>query len=305
MTATLSSRPDRVLSRPRNIAGALSGGILSLIFLASGLWKISDLPSTAERITQLLIPGMLSLPAAFAVSFCETLAAVLLLIPSCRRWGAWLAALMLAGFMAYFAIFYSRLTGEDCSCFPWVRRVVGPAFFVGDAAMLLMAIAAGAWSVRQVSVRKAVIAASAVALLVCGSYSASMIRRAHADVPDLAVVDGKPAHLQSGRVLLYFFDPQCTHCEAIARKMAKWDWGETRVVALPTAEPRWAASFLKDTGLRAGVCLEAERLRKIFPFTTAPHGVVIENGKLVRSFNFGELESAAYYAVLKQSGHVR
>ncbi len=35
--------------------------------------------------------------------------------------------------MVYFAVLYDRLLGEDCSCFPWVERVVGPAFFVGDA----------------------------------------------------------------------------------------------------------------------------------------------------------------------------
>ena len=31
----------------------------------------------------------------------------------------------------------------DCSCIPWLKRVVGPGFFIGDGVMLLLAFFAG------------------------------------------------------------------------------------------------------------------------------------------------------------------
>jgi uncharacterized membrane protein YphA (DoxX/SURF4 family) len=289
----------------RHIAATLSAVLLGLIFLASGLWKVTDLPATAERMVQLLTPPSLSLPGAILVAGSETLAGVLLLIPSCRRWGAWLACLLLLAFMAYMGIFYNRLIGEDCSCFPWVKRVVGPAFFAGDAAMLALAALTAVWSRQLGNLRKAVFSAAAVFTVVGVAYAVTVIRQSHPDVPETVLADGRPFQLRSGRVLLYFFDPQCTHCEAIARRMAKWNWTDTHVVALPTAEPQYAASFLKDTGLHAEVCLEADRLRTAAPFTTPPHAIVLDRGKVIGRFNFLQLEEPGFLSLLRRSGHVR
>ncbi|HOK47562.1 MAG TPA: hypothetical protein PLK67_16585, partial [Bryobacteraceae bacterium] len=86
--------------------------------------------------------------AAIGVGTAETFIAVLLLIPRYRRWGAWLAGLMLVAFMIYIGVLYDRLLGDDCNCFPWIRRVVGPMFFITDGAMLLPAIGAAVWSRR-------------------------------------------------------------------------------------------------------------------------------------------------------------
>ena len=106
-------------------AGAVSAVILSLLFFASGIWKLTDLDATAERMVQSLIPVALSVPAAIAVAIAETFTGVLLLIPRFRRWGSWIAGLMLIAFMIYIGVLYDRLTGEDCNCFPWIQRVVG------------------------------------------------------------------------------------------------------------------------------------------------------------------------------------
>ena len=38
---------------------------------------------------------------------------------------------------------YNTLAGKDCSCFPLVKRSIGPGFFIGDMVMLLMAALAG------------------------------------------------------------------------------------------------------------------------------------------------------------------
>jgi hypothetical protein len=130
--------PPRAVPGWKHAAAAACAIILSLLCLASGVWKLSDLDATSERMVQSLVPVALSTPAALAVAICEAFAGVLLLIPRYRRWGAWIAALMLAAFMIYIGVLYDRLLGEDCNCFPWIRRVVGPAFFAGDAAMLFV-----------------------------------------------------------------------------------------------------------------------------------------------------------------------
>ncbi len=125
-------------------AGWISAIVISLLFLSSGIWKITDVPGWAVRVTQARVPASLSLPAAIGFGIAETFAGVLILVPRFRRWGAWLASGLLILFLGYFAVNYSALAGSDCSCFPWLKRVVGPGFFIGDAAMLLLSVVAGA-----------------------------------------------------------------------------------------------------------------------------------------------------------------
>jgi hypothetical protein len=285
-------------------AGIVSAVILSLLFLASGIWKLTDLDATAERMVQSLVPVALSVPAAIAVAICETFTAVLLLIPRFRRWGSWIAGLMLIAFMIYIGVLYDRLLGEDCNCFPWIRRVVGPVFFVGDAAMLALAGLAGWWSSKSEGWRRAAVILCCVCLVAGGSFAFSAIRRGHADAPETAIVDGQAFNLRQGRVLLYFFDPECSTCYAVAQKMSKREWGTTRIVALPTSEQRFARSFLNDSGLRAGISLGAESLRRVFPFTDPPYAVALDRGKAVARFNSGQLEVETYYETLRRLGHL-
>ncbi len=137
-----------------------------------------------------------------------------------------------------------------------------------------------------------------------GSYAVSSVRRSRADVPETAVVDGKRLNLRQGRVLLYFFNPECTHCLAVAREMSKRRWGATRIVALPTSEPQFASSFLEDAGLSAGVSLDTASLRKDLPFTDAPIAVALDRGRVVGTFNSGQTEGEGYYATLKRLGYL-
>jgi hypothetical protein len=253
---------------------------------------------------QTLVPVALSLPTAVAVAVCETFTGVLLLIPRYRRWGAWIAGLMLVAFMIYIGVLYNRLLGEDCNCFPWIRRVVGPAFFAGDAAMLALAGLAGWWSIKSQGWRRAALILGCVCLVACGSYAVSAISRSRADVPEAAVVDSKQLNLRQGRLILYFFDPECTHCLAVAREMSKHCWGATRIVVLPTREPQFASGFLEDAGLSAGISPDAVSLRKALPFTEPPFAVALDCGKVVATFNSGQMEGEGYYATLKRLGHL-
>jgi hypothetical protein len=244
-------------------------------------------------------------PVALAVAICETFAGILLLIPRYRRWGAWIAALMLLAFMIYIGALYDRLTGEDCNCFPWIRRVVGPAFFAGDAAMVALAGLAAWCSRKSQGLLRAAMVFCCVCVVAGGSYAVSAIRRIHADAPETAIVDGQPFNLRQGRVLLYFFDPQCSTCYAVAHAMSKRRWGATRIVILPTREQRYASAFLNDSGIRAGISPDAESLRKTFPFADPPYAVALDRGKAIATFNSGQMEDAGYYETLKRLGYVQ
>jgi uncharacterized membrane protein len=309
MSATLE--PLKAVEGPRCFtqwkrrAAAVSAIVLAVLFLASGLWKVSDLDATSQRMVQSLIPVSLSMPAAAAVAICEIFAGLLLLFPKTRRWGAWLASLMLLAFMIYIGALYDRLLGEDCNCFPWIQRVVGPGFFIGDAAMLLLAAVAALWSSQSTAWRLACALFLGVAALTAGSYAVTLIQQSNADVPDYATVDGRPFNLRQGHILLYFFDPECSHCYTVAREMAKQDWGAARVVVLATREPQFTQSFLDDTGLRAGISPDAATLRKIFPFTDPPYAVALHQGRAVALFNSGQMEGESYYEALRRLGHIQ
>src|SRR5579871_2170468 len=150
------------LSPWKTAVGWLCAITISILFLTSGLWKITDVPGWAVRVAEFKIPANLSIPIAIGFGIAETFAGVLILVPRFRRWGAWLVSLLLVGFVVYFALNYSTLAGQECSCFPLVKRVVGPAFFFGDAAMLAMAVLAGVWAKPPSSLRSAALVLGAV-----------------------------------------------------------------------------------------------------------------------------------------------
>jgi uncharacterized membrane protein YphA (DoxX/SURF4 family) len=287
------------------IAGHASAVLLALLFLASGLWKMLELESAAERMVQSLVPVPLSLPVAVMVSVAETFVAVLLLLPGLRRWGAWLAGLMLVVFMAYIGIFYHRLLGEDCNCFPWIRRMVGPGFFAGDAGMLALAVLAGWRARRPRGVRLAAGILAGMLALALASHAISAFQRARIAAPESILVDGSACRLREGRFLLYFFDPECSHCEKVAREMARQVWMGARVITVPTAQPQFAGDFLRDSGLRVAVSSDADLLRARFPFTDSPYAVALVNGRRAATFNSGQLEGARYYGTLRKLGFIR
>src|SRR4030081_1432787 len=102
--------------------------IVAALFIVSGVWKITDPLGWSTRMIQAKVPADLSQAAAILVGICETFGGVLLVVPRFRRWGAWITGGLLVVFMAYFGINYTALHGEECSCFPWLKRAVGPGF---------------------------------------------------------------------------------------------------------------------------------------------------------------------------------
>ena len=264
----------------KSIACNIAALAVALLFLTAGIWKMSQPFIWARMVEDLRVPYQLSMAATLALAVSETLAGAMVLIPKFRRWGASLAALLLIVFMIYIGINYSALLGKECSCFPWVKRTIGPGFFAGDAAMLLAALIAGWWARPSTGLRNALILMAVIAAGTATSFGLATTRLSGTKAPEAITVDGKPFSLQRGRIFLFFYDPQCQHCEAAARAMSKFTWkSDVTVIGIPTNMPQWAASFLTDTGFKAKTSLDLDSLKKTFPFGDPPYGVFIENGR--------------------------
>jgi uncharacterized membrane protein YphA (DoxX/SURF4 family) len=262
----------------KSIAGTAAAVLIGVLFLVSGGWKLTSPLDWTTKIEQFKVPYSVSLPFTLALAIGETWGGLMILIPRFRRWGAILLSILLVAFMAYMAIHYVEFQHMDCSCFPLLKRAIGPGFFFGDGAMLALAALAGWWSRPPSGVRAAAVCLGAVAVATGACYFAAESRLTGAKAPDTIVVAGQPYSLEHGRVFLFFYDPECMYCDAAARKMATMDWGATRVVAIPTRQQQFAEAFLHDTKLKAVTSLELDKLKKYFPFKDTPYGIALDNG---------------------------
>lgn len=262
----------------KSLASHLAALILAITFVTAGVWKSLEPFSWATMAEQLKVPYAFSLALTLLLAVAETYSGVLIFVPRFRRWGAWLVGVLLVVFMAYVGVNYNSLLGKDCSCFPWIKRTVGPGFFVGDVAMLLLATVAGWWARPSESLRSASVVLGAVVVFAAASFGMNSVRQSGTKAPDTITADGQPLSLQQGRVFLFFYDPECSHCDMAARKMAKLNWMDVKVIAIPTRQARFAAAFLHDTGLKAGTSLDLDLLKKTFPFGDPPFGVALDRG---------------------------
>jgi uncharacterized membrane protein YphA (DoxX/SURF4 family) len=278
--------------------------LLALIFFSSGAWKLSDPFRWSQFLSEFKVPEALALPGTIALGVAETLGAVLVLVPRFRRWGSWLVALLLVMFMLYIGANYATLVGKDCSCFPLVKRTVGPGFFIGDGAMLLLALIAGWWARPAENLRAALVVLGAIAVFAGVSFGVNSVRESGIKAPPTITVDGKPFSLDEGRIFLFFYNPECMHCDAAARRMSKLNWKTTKVVAIPINDPQFAAPFLRDTGLKAGTSLDLDLLRKTFKFVDAPYGVALERGHQKAAIAATAFEDPEPAATLRKLGYV-
>jgi uncharacterized membrane protein YphA (DoxX/SURF4 family) len=275
----------------KKVIGGVCAVLLAILFFVSGAWKLTDPYTWSQALVEFRLPGALALPGAIALGIGEMVGAVLILVPRFRRWGALLIGFLLLVFMIYIGANYGALVGKDCSCFPMVKRTVGPAFFVGDGVMLLMAVVAGMWARASENLRAALVILGAVVVFGGVSFGVNSARASGLQAPASITVDGKAFSLQEGKTFLFFYDPTCTHCEAAARKMAKLNWKDTKVVAIPIDTPQFAASFLHDTGLKAGTSNDLDLLKGTFKFATAPYGVALVRGHQKATVDVGLFET--------------
>jgi uncharacterized membrane protein YphA (DoxX/SURF4 family) len=252
---------------------------LTLIFMASGIWKITDAQGAAVRMTQAQVPQSLSLAAALLFGIAETVAGVLIFVPRFRRWGALLGSALLVAFMLYVGVRYSALQGADCSCFPWVKRVVGPGFFIGDGLMLALAVVAGIWSRPPSGFRSAAVVMGAVVVFALVSYGVAAARVTGTRAPATVTVSGQPYSLERGKIFVFFFHPECMHCFEAAKRMAQAHWAGATVLAVPVEQPQFAPGFLAATGLTGVITTDFQKLKTVFGYTGYPSGVALENGR--------------------------
>jgi len=273
-----------ILSDERNwpvILNWICAILISIVFLAAGLWKATDPAGAAARLAQAKVPESLSVLAAVLFGIAETFTGVLLLIPRFRRWGSWFGSLLLISFIVFIGIHYRELVGADCSCFPWLKRAVGPQFFIGDGVMLLLAIGAGWWSERPKNPGSAALILAGVSVFVLVSYGVASTRHTGTPAPpSISAENGSPISLREGKVFIYFFDPHCMHCLAAGKKLAALDWTGTRFIGIPTDSPESADRFMATSGLaqKGLVSTDLAALKKLFPFDTPPAAVALQDG---------------------------
>jgi uncharacterized membrane protein YphA (DoxX/SURF4 family) len=286
----------------KTVVSTLAAIVVAALFLSAGIWKIVDPIDWATRVYQLKVPGSLAQPFTILLGVTETLGGVLLLVPRFRRWGAWLTALMLVAFMAWVGLYYGELTGKDCSCFPWLKRAIGPGFFAGDAVMLGGSLLAGLWAQRSRSWRGAAVVLAVISVFAGVSYGVAVTRESGVRVPERLTVDGKSTEIDPGKYFLYFFDPECSHCLQAAREMAPWDWSRNgvRVLQIPTRVPQFAASFQSMSGFKSPIAQDFDTLKAIFPFGDPPYGVLVEGRRAVATVPIFDGREPA--ATLKKHG---
>jgi uncharacterized membrane protein YphA (DoxX/SURF4 family) len=279
------SRDIVVTSEERNgwqsAANWTAALLIAAVFLLAGLWKITDPAGAAARLAQAKVPESLSIPAAVVLGTLETFTGILLLVPRFRRWGSVIGTLLLLAFMAFIGAHYNELQGADCSCFPWVKRAVGPQFFIGDGIMVLLAIGAGIGARSARGIRSAALILAAVAVLAAASYGYASTRQTGTKAPaTIAAEDGSPISLEKGKGFIFFFDPQCLHCRDAGQRLGALNWGDTRLVSVPTQNPQFAGWFMGKAGLtgKSRVSRDLDLLKKTFPFDTPPAGVALEDG---------------------------
>jgi uncharacterized membrane protein len=284
MSATTTANfGDRSIDLPawKMTVSHIAAVAVAIIFLATGIAKLVVPFLVQTMFEQLLVPAWASMPLVILLGVAETLGGLLVLMPRYRRWGAWLIALLLVVFMGYIGLRYQALVGRDCSCFPWLKRSVTPALFAEDGAMLLAALLAAWFSRKPTSLRFPVIALAVISVFAGAAYGYNTMHQSGIQVPETIAVDGQPFNIRQGHIFLFFYDPACSHCEEAARHMSTYGWKkDVTVIALPTNDPQWAASFLHDTKLVAKTSSDSALLRKLFVFTSPPYGVVLDNGRV-------------------------
>ena len=301
---TIIQEPTATASWQRTLA-AICGILLGIIFLVSGGWKVLDPFKAGELLEQAKVPAGLGRLGAATLGALEVFAAFMLFYPKLRRWGGLLGSGLIVFFLGWIGYYYSALVGMECICFPWIKRTVGPGFFIGDGVMLLLGVVAFVWSAKVVSAKLPMTAFASIAVLAGLSFGVNSWKHSNVQVPTPVIVDGKSQSLAEGKVFLFFYDPSCMHCDAAAKFMSTLDWGDTRVVAIPTVNPQWAASFLHDTKLKAETSLELEKLKKAFPFVDPPYGVVLVDGQVKETFTQAQFNVPLPGPELKKLGFVK
>ena len=103
--------------------------------------------------------------------------------------------------------------------------------------------------------------AGAVTVFALVSFGVNTVRQTGTPAPNTILVDGRPYGLHQGKVLLFFFDPECLHCFEADHKLSRLHWGGTKIVGVPITHPQYAPQFKADTGLAMPITTDHEKLK--------------------------------------------
>ncbi|HZS56028.1 MAG TPA: MauE/DoxX family redox-associated membrane protein [Bryobacteraceae bacterium] len=287
-----------------NVA-AVCAILLGIIYLVSGGWKILQPFQSGELLEQAQVPAGLGVLGASVLGTLEVFAAFLLFTRKFRRWGGLLGSALMIFFISWIGYHYNVLVGHECSCFPIIKRTVGPGFFISDAVFLLFGVLAFLWSPLVTTLKGMPLAFISLVVLAGASFGVNAAMRHNVQVPNPVVVNGKPADLTHGKVFLFFYDPECSHCLAAAKFMSTLNWGSTEIIGVPTHDPQFVKDFLGDTHLKADTSLETAKLRKAFPFVDPPFGVALDDGQVKETFEQTQFNEPLPAPDLKKFGFVK
>ena len=273
----------------QNAVGWLAAAVMALLWLVAGLYKLTNISDFQVKMIQLLVPVSLSLVATVSLAVTETFAGILLLRPAWRKLGGYLSVGLLLVFMAYVGINYESLQGEDCSCFPWIERAVGPGFFIGDGIMVVIAALAAVFAPAPRRLRGAAITLAGICTFAGVSLAWDRLGPApEADVPAVIQVEGGEFNPREGGVFLFFFNPTCLHCLDAGIAMSELEWN-AQMIGVPTQDFEIAPGFIEDTGLKdVKLTSDLELLKEKFPFEDVPYAVALRDGQLLEPFRFFE-----------------
>ena len=137
-----------------------------------------------------------------------------------------------------------------------------------------------------------------LALLTVLSVSSAAVasaRESGLEAPATMRINGETVSLADKPTFLYLYDPECAHCLQSAKMMAQWNWGGTRVIAVPTVHPDWGQILLDDSGFKAELATDPtdlKSLRSVFEFANPPYGVALKRGRARLTVRYAEFTPA-------------
>ncbi len=264
----------------KTILNHIAAFLTAVLFIGSGATKILLPYQWSQMMENMHVWYKISLPFTIGLGTVELAAGLMVLIPRFRRWGGIIVTFLLACFIVYIAINYKALVGQDCSCFPWLKRAINPWFFPEDGVMMLGSIISAVWAKPSHSIRGAAVLVAACAVFAGITFGAALTHQNGTKAPESVIVNNQPFALDHGRIFVFFFDPECSHCNAAAKTMGTYQWkSDVQVVGVPTRVPQWAEAFMKDNNFKGVITKDFEKLKAVFPFGNPPYGVILERGR--------------------------
>jgi uncharacterized membrane protein YphA (DoxX/SURF4 family)/peroxiredoxin len=235
--------------------------VLAVVFVTAGVGKLLDLSGSRRAVSDFGVPERMARVAGTLLPIVELASGLALVFRPSARWGAVVAVLLLAAFIAGISRALARGEEPDCHCFGQIHSSpAGPLTLARNAVLAALAVvivaygsgpAVDAW----VNARSAAELVAAVAVICAGAAVAyalslraetqrltrdlSTAQQAAAagrpglpvgmDAPlfELPSLQGEPVALtelvQRGHpVLLVFMTPWCGPCEALVPNVRQW-----------------------------------------------------------------------------------